>query len=107
GRRLTFALGAGLGAHLVAVVWTTITAPSLETWSAELATRVHAELTRQEVIELPKPPPPKPEPPKPPPPPSPSQPVAHARRAPTAPRPSAPAQAGKILTAAPTAPLDL
>ncbi|MES1172505.1 MAG: energy transducer TonB, partial [Bacteroidota bacterium] len=34
--------------------------PSLESWSATLAARVHAELTRQEVVEMDKPPPPAP-----------------------------------------------
>jgi protein TonB len=82
--------------------------PSLETWSAQMAARVHAELSREELIELDKP---KPRtPPKP----------ASVRRAPKAPRlarrassaptlpktpapppPKSPAEAGKVVAQKP------
>lgn len=106
-RRVAFALALGVGAHLAAALWALTSGPSLETWSAELATRVHAELTREEVIELPKPPPPV-EKPLPPPPvektPPAVRPIARVKRA--LPPPS-PAQAAKIVVAEPTGPRDL
>ena len=89
---------------------------SLETWSAELAARVHADLAREDAIEIAPPPPPpveKPPPPPvvedPPPPPAPS--AANPPRSPS-PRPTAPpppAQAGQVIARAadPDEPADL
>lgn len=104
GRRLLLALAAGLGLHAGTVLFAVASAPSLETWSAELAARVHAELTRQTVVELPPPP----EEAKPPPPPQrpPERPPSPAVRAP-AQRPPSPAQAGKIVAASPSVAVDL
>jgi protein TonB len=104
-RLVPLAIGAGIALHGAVFVWGVVSAPSLETWSAELATRVHAELLREQVVELPpppveKPPPPPPErePPKPPPP-------VHARKLPSprAEPPPPPAQAAKIVAAEPSA----
>src|SRR5438445_11437638 len=79
--RLVLGIAAALVFHLLLWVWAISRGPSLETWSAELAVRIHQELDRQDVIEVAKPTPP----PPPPPPPAPTQP-AHARR----PRPPLP-----------------
>lgn len=99
-RRLLLAFAVGLAIHAGTVLWAVASAPSLEAWSAEVAMRVHAELTREEVVELPKPPPP-PEQPPPPEKPARSEPAAHERRAPS------PAQAGKIIARSAAAPVDL
>lgn len=70
--------------------------PSMESWSAQLAMRVHAELTKQEMIELPTPPIPS----KPLPRPRASSSAAAAPRAPqhrTSNTPPPPAHAGTII----------
>ena len=81
--------------------------PSLEAWSADLAARIHDDLTRVEVVDIETPPPPPPpeadEPPPPPPPPA----DKPADAPPPAPAPHAPrvrikvhnppAQAGKVI----------
>src|SRR5579883_1968303 len=108
-RGVVGALVAGTALHAGLVGWAVVSAPSLETWSAELATRVHAQLTREEAIELPKPPPPPEKPKVEPPTPPPQRPIARARRM-VEPRnapPPPPAEAGKILAADPSAPVDL
>ncbi len=110
----------GLGAVLLAAIlhaavgmWLLEQRSTLEGWSAEVAARVHEELNRVEIVELPPPePPPEPPPSEPPPaleaaPPPTAIPVA----TPPAPRTrikvgSPPAQAGKIV-AAPAGALDL
>lgn len=110
-RRLPAALIAGL-AHLGLGLWIVGMQPSLEAWSADLASRIHDELTRVEIVELaPAKPPPAP------PPPAPSEPAPDPTPAP-APAPSepaprvrlkvgaAPARAGKLVSA-PGDPLDL
>jgi protein TonB len=108
GGRLIWALAIGVGIHVASVLWTIRSAPSLEEWSAELATRVHAELTREEVIDLPPTPPKTEKPPTPPAaaPPAPQQPIVRFHRAPSQAPPS-PAQAGQIVAADPAAPVDL
>lgn len=106
-----FALLLAFGLHAALWFWARGSERSLESWSAELAVRVHAELSRDELVELAKPPPPpapKPEPPAP----APAAPAASA-----APRiahqPAAkvqpPAQASAIIARAPdpNAPVDL
>ena len=60
-RRLPAALIAGL-AHLALGVWIVGMQPSLEAWSADLASRIHDELTRVEIVELAPPKPPEPSP---------------------------------------------
>lgn len=109
GRWWVIALGLGLGMHGAVAFWGAMSSPSLESWSAELATRVHAELTREQVVDLPPPPPDKP-PPSPPPESTRTEPrpTARARRSP-APHgpPPPPAQAGRILAADPAAAVDL
>jgi protein TonB len=108
--RLVAAIVVGIGLHLGAAAWAITSAPSLERWSAELATRVHAELTREEVVELP-PPPPQVEKPKAAPPPvekTPSTPpMPHPPRVHLSQPPPSPAQAGKIVAADPSAAVDL
>jgi len=66
--RGTVALGVGIGAHALLIVGAIQGGPSLEAWAAEVSVRVHAELTRTEVVELPKDPPQGAEPPPPAPP---------------------------------------
>lgn len=109
-RRLPAALIAAL-AHLGLGAWIVGMQPSLEAWSADLASRIHDELTRVEIVELApqEPPPAPPEAP-------PSEPATDptpAAAPPSEPAPrvrlkvgAAPARAGKIVSA-PGAPLDL
>jgi len=52
------AVVAALALHAVVWFWARSAEPSLESWSADVAARVHLELLRQEVVELAKPPPP-------------------------------------------------
>lgn len=110
----------GLGAVLLAAIvhagvgmWLLEQRSTLEGWSAEVAARVHEELNRVEIVELP---PPTPPPPEPPPPSEPAPQLADAPPptpvlAPPAPRTrlkvgNPPARAGKIVAASPGA-LDL
>lgn len=86
--------------------------PTLETWSAEMAARVHDELTRLQLAEVetlppPEPPPAEPEPAEPPPTepaPAPAAPTAAPPR--SAPARPAPARAARVV-AAPAGALDL
>ena len=95
--RLVLGIAAALVFHLLLWVWAISRGPSLETWSAELAVRIHQELDRQDVIEVAKP-----TPPPPPPPPAPPVEPAKAPRARFArARPPPPAKAGTILAQAP------
>jgi len=104
------ALTVAVMVHSVFWWWARRREPSLEEWSAALATRIHAELARREVVDLLPPPPPTPPPvrervlPLPPAPRS-------ARAAPTARTrtPPPPAQAGRIVAQEPRAdaPVDL
>jgi TonB family protein len=111
----------GLGALLLATIlhaavglWLLEQRPTLEGWSAEVAARVHEELNRVEIVELPpspSPPEPPPQPSEPMPPPQPSEPAPVPVSAPPAPRTrlkvgNPPAKAAKVLAAAPGA-LDL
>ena len=108
-----FAVVVALGAHVV--IWRGAVAqePTLEAWSAALAARVHSELRREELVELPttSPRPPAPSPPAEaaPPPASPTAPSSPAKATRVAPVPSSPAQAGRIIAQAPSpeAPADL
>lgn len=103
-RRLVVALlAAGLG-HGGLWLVAALSEPTLESWSAAVAARVHAELTKVEAIELPKPPPPPVPPPAPPPPAPPATPPQA-----TATRPPPPARAGAIVAQAvePSGPVDL
>lgn len=108
-RAALFAVFAAVAIHGMLWLWARSSEPSLESWSAELAARVHAELGRQEVVELAKPPPPKEAP-------NPEEerpPVPVRERVPEAARttkaPPPPAQAGQIVAQEPRAddPLDL
>ncbi len=106
-RRIAIGCSAALLLHAVAWVVATNGGVSLETWSAELAMLVHAELANESIIEVeppPEPPPaPEPEPePRAPPAPEPTP------RAPVH-EPQPPAQAAEIVTAepSPNEPLDM
>jgi protein TonB len=97
--------------HGIILIGTRLAEPSLESWSAEVATKVHrvlVELSPIEIVAEP-PKPPAPEPPPPPPPEPPAKPVAKPpRRAKPSREPMTPkelAQAGKVLTAEATGPV--
>ncbi|MCY1005053.1 TonB family protein [Nannocystis pusilla] len=97
--------------HLGVAVMILRAQPTLETWSATMAARVHDELTRLQLadVERTEPTPPPPEPPPSEPPPAASEPapaVASAPPAPSRPARPAPARAGKVVAAPPGA-LDL
>jgi protein TonB len=100
-----------LCAHGALLLWAQSSEQSLESWSAEVALRIHAELSRDETVELekpPVPPPPPPEAPAPLPAPKTVAPrAASPRSEPAAPQP--PAQAAAIVAAEtdPSAPVDL
>jgi protein TonB len=68
-KRGAIALVIAVAVHAAAWVWALLAEASLETWSAQVAARVHAELTREEIVELPEPakakPPPEPPAPQP------------------------------------------
>jgi len=100
-----------ISVHLGLLAWTTASGSSLETWSAQLATRLHEELRRERVVELSPPPSPPPPPAPPQTPPPPRQPPVRAAHLPRRadPRPPPPAQAGRIIAQeeGPRAPLDL
>ena len=104
--RLALCIAAAVVLHLLLWAWALSRGPSLETWSAELAVRIHQELERQDVIEVAKPTPPPPTPPPAQPPPEPPK-TARARFARA--RPPPPARAGNILAQAPRSegPVDL
>jgi hypothetical protein len=108
--RSTLAAALAMAVHLGLLAWATTSGTSLQTWSAQLAARLHEELGRERVVELTPPPPPKPPPTAAPAPERP--PLARAtrpvqRRADS--RPPPPAQAGRIIAqeAGPRAPIDL
>lgn len=112
-RRLPALVIAAL-AHVGLAAWVVGMQPSLEAWSADLASRIHDELVRVEIVDIATPPEPKPPEPEPapaaPPPPS-NEPAPASPSPPAAPRArlkvgAAPAQAGKILSA-PKGALDL
>ena len=109
-RRVPAAVIAAL-AHLGLALWIVGMQESLEGWSADLAARIHDELTRVEIVDI-APPKPPPEPPPAEPPPSETPPAAPTEpTTPPTPRArikvgAAPAQAGKVVSAAPGA-LDL
>ena len=112
GRAVATAVGVAVLVHLGFWGWARHREPSLESWSAELAARIHAELGRRAVIDvLPPPPPPSESPPPPPPPPSasarPAPAAPRARPAASEPRAAPPAAAGAIVAAAPAEPVDL
>jgi protein TonB len=111
--RAALALAAALAVHVGVFAWATAAGSSLDSWSAQLAASVHADLAREQVVEVTPPPPPKPppEPPR----------VEPARERPALAksdrpvqrradaRPPPPAQAGQIIAReeGPRAPLDL
>src|SRR5260370_13918821 len=92
--------------HLLIGVWGRSRGPSLEEWSAQLAVLIHAELSRQDAIEIARPHPP----PAPIPPPHEEHtvPPVHAPTVRSA-KPPPPARAGAIVAQAPRpdAPVDL
>jgi len=95
--------------HASLWLWARTTERSLESWSAAVAARVHAELSRDEIVEMPKPPPPAPAPEA-----KAEEPMAkatptraHAPSAEKASRPPAPAQAAAVVAVDPNAPADL
>jgi periplasmic protein TonB len=107
--RVGVALALALLAHGGLWGWTWMLQPSLETWAAGVAARVHAEHSRVEVVELPPP-----RPPARPPPPAPSPAPAATRQRPAAPEPTPagpppPAQAASVVARveAPGEPVDL
>lgn len=109
--RLAAALFAAL-AHVGLGLWLLEQGPTLEAWSAGLAARIHDELNRVEIVELPRPPEPPPEPaPEPEPPPAVAPTPAPPAATPPAPRTrikigDPPAAAGKVVSA-PPGPVDL
>jgi periplasmic protein TonB len=108
--RLLLAVLAAALAHGSLVLWAKGTEQSLESWATELALRVH-ELSKEQLVELAKPPPPPTPPPAPPPPAPPSarEKLAEAPRAAPRSAPQPPAAAAAIVAAEPepNAPLDL
>jgi len=113
GRRGLGALLFAAALHAALGLWLLDQRSTLEGWSAEVAARVHEELNRVEIVELPPPePPPEPPPPSEPAPPleatPPPTPPASTPRAPRTRLKvgNPPAQAGKVLAAPPGA-LDL
>ncbi len=106
-RSLAAAIVAAAVLHALLWLWALSRGPSLEGWSAQLASRIHEELLRQDAIEVaqPTPPPPAPPPQKSPPVQRTAEPKARMARA----RPPPPAKAGTIVAQAPSpnAPVDL
>lgn len=108
---LAMSLVFAVGVHTVVWLWARSAEQSLETWSAEVAARVHAELGHQEIVELAKPTPPEPPPDKL----AEDKPAVPDAPAPqnaprtVAPRQAQAAQAGQLVTREPDshAPLDL
>lgn len=109
-RRVVAAIAIAVGLHGLLLLWATRSERSLESWSAAVAARVHAELSREQVVELREPSPPPP-PVAQPPPPAPSVPKTRvpSRHPPEPSRPPPPAQAGRIVAREenPNAPADL
>jgi protein TonB len=121
-RRMLWAAALGVGAHavLLGLMWRT--GPSLETWAADVAIRVHQELVRVEAVDLEAPESARPEQPEPEAEPEP-EPVADPEPTPSAPsEPEAPpadavarapaprakpAAAAEAIATEPTGPVDL
>ena len=106
-RTTLLALLIALALHGALWLWANSSEASLESWSAELAARVHQQIGKEQVVEL-APPPPE----KPPPPPEAPPPPERVRQEPRPVRakvPPPPAQAGRIVAAEPhpDAPVDL
>jgi protein TonB len=109
--RTTIAIASGLGLYAALGGWLMLSERPLGDWGAEVALRVHAELMREQTVEL--------EPPRPPPPqPPPKEPEkvslakavkAKAEKVRVSSAPPPPAQAGRIVAAEPnpTTPVDL
>jgi protein TonB len=107
---IVFAALVTLAVHASIILWALRSERSLESWSASVAARVHAELGREQFVELTKPPPPPPQPPEQTPPAVPNAPAVHHPKQPLEPsKPPPPAQAGNIIAreAKPDAPVDL
>lgn len=96
--------------HAAIVLWAAHSERSLESWAAVVAARIHVELSREQMVELPRSPPPPPVA-QTPPPPEPTVPkVRSPRRHPAeASKPPPPAQAGRVIAReeSPNAPVDL
>jgi periplasmic protein TonB len=103
--RLALGVAVALAFHALLWLFALSRGPSLETWSAELAVRIHQELDRQDVIEVAKPTPPPPPPPAA----APVEPVKTPKVRVARARPPPPARAGSILAQAPRSegPVDL
>jgi protein TonB len=102
------AVAIALGSHGALMLWASRFERSLESWSAAVAARVHAELSREQFVELA--PTPAPPPPVDPPEPERAPPKTRAvSRRPAEARPPPPAQAGKVVAREPNpnAPVDL
>jgi protein TonB len=100
---------AALATHGAILVWAALAEPSLESWAADVAMRVHAALRHEQIVELGKPTPPPPPAPEAPPPIDPPKSPPSIRAARTRALPPAPAQAGAIVAREPdpSAPVDL
>jgi periplasmic protein TonB len=98
-----------LAAHASAVLWTLRSERSLESWSADVAARVHAAIGREQYVELAKPPPPPHPPPEQAPKAVPKARGLHPKQPVERSKPPPPAQAGNIIAreTKPDAPADL
>ncbi|MGD0835226.1 MAG: energy transducer TonB [Polyangia bacterium] len=96
-----------IGLHASLLVWSRLTQRSLESWSAALAARVHADLSREEFVDLAKPPPPEEKPKTEPSPQLPPLKMHVAARHAEPAKFQPPAQAGAIVARADSAPVDL
>ncbi len=111
-RRILIAILIAAAAHASLLLWAQTSEHSLESWSAEITARVHAELSRDEFVDLAKPPAPPPaeekpkaeEPVK-----QPAHPKIHLARRAESSKPPPPAQAGSIIAQdpSPNTPVDL
>src|SRR5436305_508310 len=75
-RSTVLGVAAGVALHAALLAWASFGGPSLGAWAAEMAIRVHAEVSRTEAVDLPRPA----EPPPPPPPAAAPPPEAAAER---------------------------
>ena len=108
-RWVPFAVISAVALHGFLFLWSTRSERSLESWSAELATRVHVELGREDFVEIVKPPTPPAPPPVLPKPSAPEKSTLPKEHTDHASRPPPPAQAGAIIAQQPNpnVPVDL